>query len=477
MTQRGRIIKAIRTTGVLCLLARRMTRIPRFSLAVAVATLMAGSAWAQTWTGGADPDKSWGTGANWGGSTPANPATGLISFNADGSVGGGVTTITSILDQDRTLNAGMRFGQGDPDNGWQHNVDLGAHSLTLIGNTLTVGLGGWTAGDTLTFTNGTLIVGQATKANIGIGNAGCFGYLRINCSFTHNLGTVRLGSDSGDNPYGTLDLRKASPSQSSFACDELAVGRFQLSDWIYAGNGWLYLNDVGGVIKNLTVASSFTFGNREVWLNAGATIDIGSIGARATMAVGQVGNATLAPSGQVTAYLTSLILGDSGGTGTLNLTNAPNSLIDVDGTVSLGYNAGAVYDTAGGIGILRLGTGTANFKNLNIGGNTTVAGNLLTVRGATVTIGVGGSSVFNIASGRGTLELDFTDAATQLKVWGDYRSADASPAKDVDTYIADGRIRFFKNGSELPGGTISPVYRAPYTYLYRSVARTVLIIE
>ena len=191
-------------------------------------------------------------------------------------------------------------------------------------------------------------------------------------------------------------------------------------------------------------------------MNAGAEVSIGSAAARGTLLIGNNGTATFAPSGDFTAYLTSLTVGQKPASGvlqatlgTLDLTNAAIAALDVSGTATIG----TVGD---GKGVVQLGAGEAYFDNLALGIGTTAPDNLLQIRGTTLTIGDSDTDTFDIGAGTGSLVLDFSDPATALKVYGDWESS--GPATNIAAYLADGRLVALNDG-----GVMQVRYDAPYS--------------
>ena len=259
--------------------------------------------------------------------------------------------------------------------------------------------------------------------------------------FTAYLSTVTIGAIQWVGFLtGTLDLRNARPTQSTFACGNLNIGS---DSGVGSANGSLYLNDGGGVITALQVATNLNFYIGTLTFNTGTSVTIGNgASARGKLALGNNGTATLAPTGGTfTAYLSTANLGQTSGTGTLNLTNANLSAFDVSGTATIGASGS-------GKGVVYLGGGNASFTNLAIGANTTATGNLLQLKGTTLTIGNSSTNVFNIAAGKGSLVLDFNNPVTSLSVYGDWQAS--GPATNIPTYLANGRLRYV-----LPAGKSS----------------------
>ena len=470
MNQCSRIVKTIRTAGVLCLPARRMTRIPGFLLAVAVAALMVGSACAETWSGAAAPNLSWGTGVNWGGSAPANPAASLITFtNAGASTVNG--TITSVLDASRQLNAGLTFSNT---NGNYHVTDLGGNTLTLNGGELRVGYN--VKGSSATFQNGTLKIGDASAASLNVGYGSSSATLTINSDFSANLGTVTIGSanfiTSGG---GTLDLRNAVLSQSAaFACDSLTIG--QNGTGSTPGVGHVYLDDGGRKITALQV-QTLGFYSGTLTLNAGASVTIGSSINRGSLVVGYgvPATATLTPTGAFSAYLTTLIVGEAnytaGASGTLDLRGATLQALDVSGLVTIGSSR---FSYIPGVGQVYLPAGSAYFGGLSMGVNTDPGNNnLLQLKGTTLTIGNSNTNVFSIGAAKGNLVLDFSNTDTHLKVYGNWQSS--GPATNLPTYLADGRLTYLPTAVT---NKVAMTYDGTYTHVkWADPKGTIVVIE
>lgn len=334
---------------------------------------------------------------------------------------------------------------------------------------------------TLTIGNGSLtlnagaaiIIGTSTNCGdltLGQAYGGGSATLAPTGPFTAYLGTntvtVGQATANGSAITGTLDLRNAVPSQSTFACATLNIG-------IIAGNrcgtGNVYLNDTGGVITNLQV-QNLTFGNGTLVMKNGSGTTIGSSINRGSLlmvggGVGGTEAANLAPTGGTfSAYVTNMVLGQAAGVGTLNLTNTTLQALDVSGTATIG-NSGS------GKGIVYLGPGSASFTNLVIGVGTTATGNLLQLAGTTLTIGNGLTNVFTVAP-TNSIVLDFSHPLTELKVYGKYDSF--GPATNLPYYLAHGRVVVTNDN-----GRVRLRYEAPYSILTLRAHQTggVLIVQ
>ena len=116
--------------------------------------------------------------------------------------------------------------------------------------------------------------------------------------FTAYLSTVTIGAIQWVGFLtGTLDLRNARPTQSTFACGDLNIGS---DSGFGSANGSLYLNDGGGVILALQVATNLNFYIGTLTLNTGTSVTIGNgASARGKLALGNNGTATLTPTGEL----------------------------------------------------------------------------------------------------------------------------------------------------------------------------------
>ncbi len=514
-------------------------------LAAAVFGVGGPAALAEIWSGASGVDLSWGTGTNWDtGAPPPNPATAWIWFNRTGTATE-AGTVTSVLDQDRTLNAGLRFSD-NIDN--FHTVDLGGNTLTVLGQLDVAARGPATTADRgskyadVTITNGHLRIGtDTTSANLLIskGDPNYNGVLTINCTFTANFGTVTIvqgthtssgsgvldlrgstptettfrattlnmggGISSGPgtlyindaggiidtfhvrnlhlnhgsiimNPdtaviigdseaalgvlrlgdmgqgytsailapdgeftayvssvqvaiggsrssgsVSTLDLRNATPTQSTFKTTTLVIGGGN-SLWGDGGPvGHVYLNDKGGEITALELRD-LTFRRGTLQLGSETNVSIGTESARGTMLVGWNGVATFAPTGDFSSFLTTLVVGQQPGSGvlrdavgTLDLRNANITDFDVSTSVTIGSG------TTRAKGLVYLGAGDVFFNSLSIGPGSSLTGNLLHLAGTLLTVGDDAADTFAITPGIGSIYFDF-DAGlleTRLKVYGD----------------------------------------------------------
>ena len=350
------------------------------------------------------------------------------------------------------MDAGVASGHG-----YLYLNDAGGAITNLAVRSLYFGNG------TLTLNNGASIaIGSSTNSgNLTVGRSrnGGSATLVPTGPFTAYLGTgtVTIGQATymGD-VTGTLDLRNATLSQDTFACNTLNVG---IPAMYNNGIGTLRLDDGGGVITNLVVRSLY-FGNGTLIMKNGAGIAIGSSTNRGNLTVGWIaynsgtGVATWAPTGGTfSAYVTNMILGQVNGAksvvGTLNLTNTTLQTLDVSGTATIGHSGS-------GKGIVYLGPGNASFTNLVIAANSTVTGSLLNLRGTTLTVGNSLSNTFNVRAGYGSLTLDFSDPATRLKVYGDWQAS--GPATNIATYLADGRL-------VITNGAASVAYDGTYSII------------
>ena len=164
----------------------------------------------QTWDGGGGANDDWTLGANWvGGVMPGRPATSVVTFN-DTDVGN-VNRLDSGLDAERRDDRGQHSGA--------HTMDLGGNTLTLNGGTLTVSSAHEPGAPR--FTNGTLKTWR-TSARRMCESAMApddYGTVTVNSAFwaqsQHRDGVH--GIVDGRPGFGVLDLRGATPLQSTFA--------------------------------------------------------------------------------------------------------------------------------------------------------------------------------------------------------------------------------------------------------------------
>ena len=335
----------------------------------------------------------------------------------------------------KTFQIGYDESQNGLPTGTVYLNDAGGVITNFQVHTLTIGNG------TLTLNPGASItIGTSTNCGdltLGKAYGGGSATLAPTGPFTAYLGTntvtVGQATANGVAITGTLDLRNAVPSQSTFACATLNIG-------IIAGNrcgtGNVYLNDTGGVLANLRV-QNLTFGNGTLVMKNGSGISIGSSTNRGSLlmvggGVGGTEAANWAPTGGTfSACVTNMVLGQTAGVGTLNLTNTTLQALDVSGTATIGYSGS-------GKGIVYLGPGNASFTNLVIGAGTTATGSLLRLAGTSLTVGNSLTNVFSVPSGKAVIVLDFNYRGTLLRVYGDYRVS--GPATQIPGYITGGQI-------------------------------------
>ena len=277
----------------------------------------------------------------------------------------------------------------------------------------------------LYFCNGTLVLNEGAaltvgnsasdRGNLTVGSMGQ-GYFSATLAptgdFSAYLNTVVVaGNELNGASEGTLDLRNARPTQSAFSAAALTIGGQPSNnstvdppqDGTPGSTGHVYLNDTNGLLTAVELGS-LIFRRGTLELNAGADVSIGSSGTRGILSIGENGLATFAPSGDFSAYLTSLGVGAQAAvadnaaaatTGTLALARANLVALDVSGTATIGTVTGT------GQGIVSLGPGTANFANLVLAAGPGAAGSVLTLRGTALTVGNSNTSSFSIGSGWG----------------------------------------------------------------------------
>ncbi|MCB0391607.1 MAG: hypothetical protein KDD58_09955 [Bdellovibrionales bacterium] len=156
------------------------------------------------WTGAADPDQNWSTGANWfGGSSPGNSDTATF----DGSCTQCNVTIDGNIDI-----AGLNMEAG-----YTGAITQGT------GNTITVGASGWTqAGGTFTggnaaidlngvfFQSGGVFTSTSNIYSVGFDRAGGIdqtdGFIVSGGAFNHNSGTLQFDFSSNSNGHQQINV-------------------------------------------------------------------------------------------------------------------------------------------------------------------------------------------------------------------------------------------------------------------------------
>ncbi len=414
------------------------------------------------WTGGA-ATPTWGDLDNWDlKRAPANPTPGSLQF-------ANVTSGSNLLDEDRQINKLI-----------YHRADSSIYTTDLNGKTLTAtgGLDVARSPQNLVsdvravITNGTLQVGMpGQRAELAVGRytstAHFQGYadgiLTLKDGVTWvatNLSVVSVGrnNSSGNHPAqvmtGVLDTRAAVFAGQQFRATDLVIGDGRGIN-VASGYNYGYVKLPASGLTNLTVAGTLGIGGSVAragygrlgvetnsWkLPVGMSLTVGqSIANRGKLIVGYAsgtangqladGRLVAATNGWLTAFLSELRVGSSGGAGLLDLRTMDGMELDAT-TLTVGAG-GTVWFPAGTgkVGTVTVGeaSGSAGILGLqgsmlNVSGKLTVnaTGRITnTVDGASsgVSILSGSTSDLSIAAG-GRLHIEFgADAPGGQILWG-----------------------------------------------------------
>ena len=429
------------------------------------------------------PEWFWGT--NWqGNAAPADTTTAEVRFE-DAGLG------TSELTMDRTVGTLTSANTAG-----EHIIVLGGKRLAIPpGGTLRTGNSVGTS--SMTIINGTLVLGTdegSADLRLGINGAatGHVSNLKIEGTIEAHIGKLHV-ANAWENG-ATLDLTQAQIQGGVLAVDELIISSHPDS----ARNGFLLLGE--STLTGIVVADVLTIGKAGTGrigdpgnydLPAGVSMQIGSEGSPATLAIGTEswgrvgapanGRLVATSGGSFEAWLTTMDVATRGGNPWGGHTNGIVDLRPMGGDVTIDADATqiGVRNTANAtnsdcIGSVYLGGGTLTTGSLAIGQNSSgaygrrVEGLLQLENGAKATVSdsfiigtgvsdaasygrvvslVGGSSTgLHIEAGatveigdRARIEITFsqTPAGSGL-FWGLRWGGDH--VQDINDLVADGRL-------------------------------------
>jgi len=411
---------------------------------------------------GTDPAKPlWTRSVNWqGGTPPANPTTGTITFNNVGlATDATVTNVVNPQDYFDSLDTwtvgGLIYANYTAGG---HNTQISdGKTLVVAGNLLAwynIGVDHTMyAGMKTTISGGTLQVGTPDLPGDlflsyipATGWRGVRGTLTISATaLTPYLRDVVIAaSDDHRNDvrpgWGYLDLRSTPITDGTFSARNVTIGKGSLHV------GQIIVNDdcaltglnVSGALVIGSYGSNGRIGNPDdEWrLPAGANVNlgvdadnrgsltIGTAGVRQDYNGGYTGDGRLAANagGAFTAWLTGLRVGYSTdfnfstavGAGTLDLAAMDSVMLNVSGTAAIGEST-----TANGRYTARValppGTASANALRLGIGGAGTRSA-LLELNGTRFAVAssaaIGAAGTVNVNVGAGSAGLDLADGAS-----------------------------------------------------------------
>jgi hypothetical protein len=271
---------------------------------------------------------------------------------------------------------------------WQNSGTIAMLGGSIIGSTVTnaatmTGFGGVQSAvnnDLIFVTNGTL---QATASFTQNGTVNIAGNTRLDVTPTWlNNGTILL--NGGFTSGGTM-TNTASGLVAGFGTISNAVVN---AGSLVATNGTLTMISALAQSGTITVANAATFDSVPAWQNGGFLSLLGGsvIGGQLTNAGSVTGFGTFSPS--VINNSGATITASGGGTLTLTAIPFQNGIVNILGTLNVASawsNGSAGTVTING-GVL---TGGAFTVDGTVGGNGTIAANMIVGSGKTVTVGGG----------------------------------------------------------------------------------------